>query len=161
MDKVQTTPTAWVIGWEYRDGRNNYNEGIDDISVEFVRQIGSSNGSIYDAEFGSAQTINPSINDGVALNLFNDPLGTAGLSPGEWRIRVNYTNVYEPGRTLTAIGPPFYIEGYNTGATKKTTKPLPACFGVTKSSDAPVGIGSSRWLQAAGTFGAIVAYGLC
>lgn len=108
-----------LIDWEYRDARNLNNNGIDNITLEFVTQTNAStNGSIYNATFSSAGVV-PLVfgkinnTDNSSLTAIYYPYSTATLSPGEWRIRANYTNIYEDdGKTkITYLSQPFYIEG--------------------------------------------------
>jgi hypothetical protein len=104
---------TWWIEWDYRDKRNINNRNVSNLTLEFVNQThASTSGSIYNATFFSAAVV-PAVFDNSSLTVIGYAFLTDTLSPGEWRIRANYTNLFEQGgmTNITHLSEPFYIEG--------------------------------------------------
>lgn len=117
---VPANPAQYFLSWDYRDLRNQFGTGIDNLTFEFVQQSGSPTGSLYNATYTGVGSFPV---PATALS-FNYPYSTADLTTGEWRLRANYTNTFENGGMETVyISEPFYIAG--------TSSP---CYGLKSSA---------------------------
>jgi hypothetical protein len=98
--------TSWVIGWIWRDERNEFGRGIDNFNLEFVQEDGNGGYKVLKTAENPAVT--------VTSHLFN--LDNVTFVPGAYNIRVTYTNVFPEGttpvgQTVTYVSDPFYVSG--------------------------------------------------
>ncbi|KAG8980245.1 hypothetical protein FRB94_010232 [Tulasnella sp. JGI-2019a] len=116
-------PALYVLAWSFVDGRNlapTLANGVDSLTMEFVQ--GHFDGDSNTTTYFSAGSFPVDATTGST----NYPLSTLSLFPGEWRVRANYTNIYEGGpqgqrNNVSALSEPFFI----AGVTAKSS-----CYGV-------------------------------
>jgi hypothetical protein len=96
--------TPWVVGWIWRDERNDFGRGIDNLKLEFVQEDGNGGYKVLKT------ADNPDVT--VTSHLFN--LDNVTFTPGAYNIRVTYTNVFPEGttpagQTVTYVSDPFFV----------------------------------------------------